>query len=168
MSNIMSKRILIVLDFDGVLAVPYSKPERPFPQIPKLIHHLSELPNVDLAVASFNPDAKKCIEKWQIAHCFKAFRHGANYVWSGTYTDDYRGGMSKHGQIKNMLIEECWPIYYERIIFFDDDLLNIANVERGDADIEAVFVYSEKGVTWELLMDATNIYPKKDKLLLKN
>ena len=70
---------LIVFDFDGVLAIPYTSPEKHYKHIPYLIKLLSK--KYILAIASFNPRAITVIKEWGIFDYFKIIRAGSNDHW---------------------------------------------------------------------------------------
>ncbi len=139
-----------VFDFDGVLSIPWSQPEKPFEQVPALIRLLHGQGHI-LTVASYNPRARVAVESWGLAECFHAFRSGANHDWEsdgGTYKEEFRVSMKKQGQIRSMHGHEP----RSPVFFFDDDPENIKEIT--DPNIVAVLVKTEVGLTSDLLFNA--------------
>lgn len=136
----------IVFDFDGVLAIPWSDPEKPFTQIPSLVR-LLHARGYKLSVASYNPRARTAVESWGLGEYFASIRSGADHDWEaegGEYMEEFRtrDRMSKHGQIKNMHGDS------KHVIFLDDSLENINEIKaKNDPHIHAVLINTEKGAT---------------------
>lgn len=136
---------VIVFDFDGVLAKPWTHPEKPYDCIPDIMRLMSETGYI-LCVASYNPRAKLAIESWKPninENTFKAIRCGANHIWSDLYLEEWRKEMSKSKMIASMLQElglaEDYPV-----IMFDDDQMNIDEVNKLQ-NCTAFLIDSEKG-----------------------
>lgn len=135
--------VLKVFDFDGVLAIPWTHPECDYPQIKK---DLLQLPsNTICCVASFNPRAEIAIKGWGIDSRFLAFRSGSNHVWYEQYEQVYRSDMSKSKQIQSMLNDELKHWNISRIEFYDDDALNIQQVNEAMPHVHTYLVDSEEG-----------------------
>jgi hypothetical protein len=131
---------MVVFDFDGVLAIPWTNPEKPFEIVPTVIKKLSDSGKYFLGVASFNPRAVIAIESWGLKHHFTSMRAGANHSWSFDpfdYREEYRVMMSKYQQIISMVqeIESTKKATIKTIVFFDDDPKNIESVEMDVAEV---------------------------------
>jgi hypothetical protein len=119
-----SRKTLIALDFDGVLAQPYTHPEKPYPQVPTLIEELAE--KHLLCVVSYNPRAALAIEAWGLSKHFVAVRAGSNSVWKDYCPEQRREGMTKSKQIMDIATREIrlyWDV--DEVHFFDDDPKNL-------------------------------------------
>lgn len=143
----------LVFDFDGVLAIPWSKPEKPYVQVTELIRRLHR-EGYRLSVASYNPRARVAVRSWGLEHCFESFRSGADHDWEtegGEYKEEFRTDrMSKHGQIKSMHGKR-------QVVFFDDSKENIDVINaKNDPRIHAVLVDTEKGVTESVVFEELN------------
>lgn len=136
---------LYIFDFDGVLAIPYTNPERYYNNIPFLISSLAM--NNYLAVVSFNPQAEKVIKRWGLSKHFMAYRSGYNEIWNGNYKSEYRMNMSKSGQIKSILNNELKDIEFEEILFYDDDIRNIRDVRSVFSNITSILINELYGLT---------------------
>lgn len=147
------QQFTIVFDFDGVLAIPWTNPEKPFAQVPGLIKSLFDKGH-RLSVASYNPRARLAIESWGIDGYFASIRSGADHDWEaegGEYKEEFRtrDRMSKHGQIKNMHGDS------KHVIFLDDSLENINEIKaKNDPHIHARLVDTDKGVTVDDVLEA--------------
>jgi len=135
--------ILLVFDFDGVLAIPYTNPEEYYPQIPDIIKSLHT--KYILCVSSFNPRAKLVLEKWNLLQYFSAIRCGSNNNWD-TYDESFRINMSKSLQIKNMILEV--GISFDEIYFYDDDIDNINEVSENfkEVKITSILIDNKEGL----------------------
>lgn len=143
-----------VFDFDGVLAIPYSVPEKHYDQVPSLIKQLYDQGNI-LCMASFNPDSIESIERWGLMKYFTAVRGGCNFKWSGIkseYKDEiHRNQLLKSTQIISMMNEELSSLVprVEHLRFFDDDKLNILQFEKAfssDKRFKSVLVDFKQGL----------------------
>lgn len=121
-------RKLLIFDFDGVLSIPWTRPEVCYSQIPDLIKKLSQ--THILAMASFNPRAQIALVEWDLDKYFFCTRYGSNHRWDGLYEQKFRSGMSKTNQIIDMLECELSTENYTHIEFFDDDLNNLIDVNN--------------------------------------
>lgn len=138
---------ILIFDFDGVLSIPYTHPEEYYPQIPDLIKELSK--NYVLCVASFNPRASLVIKKWGLHSYFSVTREGSNFKWSEEYNEEYRKGLSKSQQIKDImknLFHTEEKQYNHNIYFFDDDQDNINEVKEKLSHVKTVFVDNKHGL----------------------
>jgi hydroxymethylpyrimidine pyrophosphatase-like HAD family hydrolase len=115
----MSK--IIFLDFDGVLAVPWTDPVELYPQVPDILKRLKDKGHI-LCVTSFNPTAHAELTRHGQHHHFHAFRCGSNAPWVEHYTNDLGENLSKHHQIRSMLAHELVHLEPDESIchFFDD------------------------------------------------
>ena len=144
----MSK--LIVFDFDGVLAIPYTNPEKHYEHIPYLIKLLAS--KYILAVASFNPRAINVLKEWGISDYFVTVRAGCNDHWE-VYDDSLRKGLSKPQQIKNirdeLISRNMITDVNTEIYFYDDDQKNITETQQHHQlkGINAIFIDNEYGFT---------------------
>ena len=126
----MEKEVL-VFDFDGVLSIPWSMPEKYYPQIPELLQNLSK--KCILCVASYNPRAELAIrDYWKLDKYFTCMRSGANHTWNEFYNENYRKDLCKGNQIVHMLKNEIKELgcKINKITFFDDDPINIKIVNE--------------------------------------
>ena len=149
-------KTLLVFDFDGVLAIPWTDPERPYDGIPAAIEKIHASGDYVLAVASYNPRAHAAIARWGLHKYFACIRCGANHGWhtDGTpYREDYRVGMGKHLQITSMIETEIaeFGVGVDRTYFFDDDPDNIALVNEHLPAVTATLVSPDTGFTLDLL-----------------
>ena len=147
---------LLVFDFDGVLAIPWTNPERHYDQIPDAIKKIFESGDYVLAVASYNPLAHAAIVRWGLENYFSCIRCGANHSWhtDGThYSEDYRVGMSKHRQIGSMIENEIneLAVGLDGVFFFDDDPDNIRLVNEHLPVVKTTLVSPDSGFTLDLL-----------------
>jgi len=121
----MQNRPVLIFDFDGVLAQPWSHPEKPYAQVIDIIKALS--PTHHICLASFNPRAKLAVKQWGLQDHFSAMRYGAIHEWREFYHETYRSNLTKSNQIAHMLhqigLPKDHPVY-----FFDDDPINIEEV----------------------------------------
>jgi len=140
---LMERRRLFIFDFDGVLSVPWSKPEVPYEQVPDSIRKLSE--NHILGMASFNPRANKALGVWKLDQYFSCARSGANCHWNGFYRQKYRVGLTKSDQIINMIENEISKSDYIDIVFFDDDPENLKCVNKRLPHVKTVLVDNKIG-----------------------
>jgi HAD superfamily phosphatase (TIGR01681 family) len=138
-----------ICDFDGVLGIPYSIPEKHYEQIPGLIKELSK--DHILCVASYNPRAEVAIQDWGLDKYFACMRYGANHTWKEYYSESYRAEMSKSQQIINMLNQEIKELNcnIDDITFFDDDQNNINAVKDKLPHINTVLINNKYGLRME-------------------
>lgn len=146
----ISKKLLI-FDFDGVLAIKWTMPEEYFDQIPDLIRKLSK--DYILCVASFNPRAQVAIKNWGLEEYFICMRYGSNYTWVDIYKEEYRENMTKANQIIHMIENEIDQMNklnnkfeYGDVVFFEDNIKNILNVNEKLPWIKTVLINSDIGV----------------------
>lgn len=136
---------LLVFDFDGVLAIPYTMPEQCYSGIPNIIKALSE--QYILAVASYNPRAYMAIKSWNLEQYFISIRCGANHSWHKDnieYNENYRIDMEKSNQILDIK-NEIKHLNISGIIFFDDDQNNLNLVNIKLPSVITVFINYEHG-----------------------
>lgn len=146
---------LLILDFDGVVAIPWTNPEEHYPQIPEAVRMLHAAGYV-LCIASYNPRAFEAVKRWGLDKYFAAVRCGANHAWhtSGEkYKEDDRLDMRKHRQILNMLETDMTEknVNVGKIVFFDDDVDNISLVQRELPHVESIHVDEKEGFRLHLL-----------------
>ena len=153
----MTKTIkkLLIFDFDGVLAIKWTRPEEYFHQIPDLIKKLSH--NYILCVASFNPRAQLAITNWGLDDYFTCMRYGANHNWADIYKESYRENMTKADQIVHMIENEIDQLNnktdelgnkfeFGDVMFFDDDPENILQVNEKLPWIKTVLIDGNIGI----------------------
>ncbi len=114
----MSVRVL-VFDFDGVLSIPWTYPELPFPEVPLALKKLHEA-GFKLCVASYNSNAQIAINQWGLQHLFTAIRARSNKVWEQhdkkNYNNDIHGdgvgsqNLDRFEISKAMNLETHFPI----------------------------------------------------------
>lgn len=143
------ERTVLALDFDGVLAIPYSAPEVLFPGTVPLLRHLAGR-GCTIIVTSKNPRAypvlKDLVEEGTIA----AIRAGSRIKWwethpEGRYEDwlhhhdltadeapAYSPTLNKALHLRDMLADELAGLRPGRLLFVDDDQANIDDVEEGN------------------------------------
>ena len=136
---------IYIFDFDGVLAIPWTQPEIPFPNVIVFLRDLHST-GKKLCLASYNPAAVRALESWGVSNLFTAMRAGSNKPWSGNYTEEYRIGMSKSKQIKDMLVNELYPHKAEDCVFFDDTIENIALVNRELPQVHTILIDTIRGL----------------------
>jgi len=144
----MTKKLL-VFDFDGVLSIKWTMPEKHYPQIPNFLEQL-EKDNL-LCVASYNPRAELSIRNWDLDKHFICMRSGANHAWEHPYDENYRSILSKAEQIVNMIENEIKELDHQftDIVFFDDDPENIKLVNEKIPNVKTVLIDSDFGVRLE-------------------
>lgn len=144
----MAKKLL-VFDFDGVLSMMYTMPEKHYPQIPELLQYLEN--KYLLCVASYNPRAELSIKNWKLDKYFICMRVGANHIWDHPYDESYRSTLSKAEQITNMIEMEIKTLNcaFTEIVFFDDNLENIKHVNEKLPNIKTVLIDSKFGLRLE-------------------
>lgn len=139
------KNTLIVLDFDGVLCIPYT--EDHYPEIPEIIRKLEKAGN-RLFLASFNPSARNVVTKWGLDEYFEDMRYGSNIDWEDgenpVYKEDLRERMSKSQQIKAMIWDS--ELKNSSVYFFDDDDKNIEEVRRNLPRVATIKIDETKGL----------------------
>ena len=141
---------VLVFDFDGVLAIPYTHPEECYSDVVELMTMLKE--EYILCVASYNPRAEVAIESWGIRDLFSVVLCGANYVWKGKeYDDKDRVEMRKDRQIVSIIKKELdeLQIRYDQVAFFDDDQENIDLVTKELPSVTCTFIDNKKGIQLE-------------------
>lgn len=143
--SMFKNKTVLVLDFDGVLAVPYTNPEEPYKGVPQLIERLDQKGYI-LCMASYNPRAIEAVRNWGLSHCFFGMRAGFNDVWEGDYKEEYRTDMSKSRQIQSMTS----ILQNKKILFFDDDPVNVELVKK-EIGCECILVDNKTGLTKEVL-----------------
>ena len=146
---------LLVLDFDGVVAIPWTNPEQHYPQIPDILERLVAAGYV-LAIASYNPRAFEAVKRWGLGQYFTAVRCGANHAWhmtGETYKEDDGLEMRKHRQILSMIETDMahLNVSVEQTAFFDDDINNISLVQRELPLVESILVDEKEGFRLHLL-----------------
>ncbi len=148
-----SSKSLLAFDFDGVLAKPYTHPEKHYEQVPELIKSLSE--KYHLCVVSFNPRAKLAIEAWGLSKYFAGIRAGSNEEWTGYCPEFYRNNMTKATQICNITKYNVSG-GVGKIVLFDDDPANIADFRKFFPVLgaQAVLIDSLYGLQAEDIMKA--------------
>ena len=147
---------IVVFDFDGVLAVPYTDPEQLFPGVAELLVDLKQRGDIVL-VSSFNPRAYHVLRTFLEQGIIAGLRAGSRQKWweqgDGTYSDAlHRYDMDKGLHIADMLAELATPVdaTKETILFFDDDEQNIMEVKlhagvAGWCEPHCCLVESDKG-----------------------
>lgn len=143
----------VYLDFDGVLAIPWSCPEIPFSKVPYLLKQLHKS-KVVIHLTSFNPKAYLAIKRWGCDKYFTGIRAGSNESWNHNsllyYTDDLRENLLKSTQISSIRnSHKCSEI---QEFFFDDDEKNIKDVCYVHPEIVSSHIKSYCGLTEELLI----------------
>ncbi len=142
---------LLILDFDGVLAIPYTNPEEPYPQVINQLQTLHARGNI-LAVASFNPMCLIALERWQVKHLFTGIRAGCNNKLNDQeiYTDQvHRIDLQKSKQIINLLDNELKYHQHLPVLFLDDDPKNIENVNDKLHHVETILIDNSIGLFLE-------------------
>jgi len=157
-STIQNKRI-IILDFDGVLCIPYTHPEEPYPHMDALLAQLLAH-EFTLCVASFNPLSRPALRRWGWFERFKAIRCGSNYHWDDEteiYSDiTHRDDLCKSKQIADILESELNEFGFtpEHCAFFDDTPFNLDAVRERLPQVACVHVPSDKGLQWDHIVEA--------------
>lgn len=148
MSSAKKKKTLHVFDFDGVLAESWTHPELHFGEARLALSELKKNSSAIMCVASFNPRAELAIrDYWKLDDHFEAFRYGSNKKWDRTYGNHLRIGMSKSNQILDMISDELADHKFDEIFFYDDDLLNIKEVNKALPYVKTVLIDSRVGLT---------------------
>lgn len=151
---------LIILDFDGVLGIPYTHPPKIYDGLHDLLTELSK--TYLLALASFNPEAYPTLIANKLDHLFCAFRAGHNHNHPAPVAPEYKGptlGLCKAMQIESILDNELKDTQVSSITFFDDDDYNIELVSTKLSHIKSVKVKTETGFTKKYLsfLDEDNL-----------
>jgi len=142
---------VLVLDFDGVLAIPWTDPVKIFPQIPALLERLSK--KHTLALASFNPTAIAELRKNELLQYFTVTRAGTHENREITEFITDLGPLCKAAQIHSIGTEHLPTVDWSDFYFFDDDAHNLANVFRRLPQVHLTLVESNHGLTQEMLAD---------------
>ena len=135
----------IAFDFDGVIAVPWTNPETPFPQVRALLNYLVKN-NIKLAVTSFNPNAHTALAANDLLKYFDAVRAGCNHWWdysakSTVYQNNlHRKQLCKSRQIADIVLNEWKSANFEpkQVLLIDDDKNNIMRAQI--AGFQTLFV----------------------------
>ena len=153
--------MIYILDYDGVLAIPFAK-SQPFPHTVQCLHEMYADGKNILLLASFNPKACEALISWGVDHLFSCMRYGSNDGWNPPFDENFTNNMKKSIQITNMLHEMVIaniPIEKYSIAFFDDTKENIddvANLRFSPLNITPVLVASMQGITSEQVCDPYN------------
>lgn len=135
---------VIVLDFDGVLAVPWSNPEALFPQIPTLLGKLRQQHH--LALASFNPRAIRVLrENQQLPH-FHACRAGAHHEGEIVEFSVHLGPLCKAEQIRSLQRTHFPDVPMEHFYFFDDTPEHLVNVGQQLPSVNCRLIDPDRGL----------------------
>jgi hypothetical protein len=138
----------LVLDFDGVLAIPWTNPVELYAQIPELLKALSSA--YTLALASFNPTAISELRRHGVLDYFKATRAGTHEDMEIKEFVADLGTLCKAQQIQSIGKQlQC-----EDFHFFDDDFDNIEAVNKLLPKVHTSFVDSKTGLTLKTVEQA--------------
>jgi phosphoglycolate phosphatase-like HAD superfamily hydrolase len=137
---------VLIFDFDGVLAQPWTHPELPYKDVKDVLDRVSE--KHFICVASFNPRAALAVADWNLFQPFDAVRCGANHIWDTRYREEWRKEMSKEGQIKEIL-KELGLKEAHTVQFFDDDQKNVDAVNAFNCTWTAFLVNNKKGLGFD-------------------
>ena len=137
---------VLVLDFDGVLAIPWTHPVQLYPQIPASLKQLSETHT--LVLASFNPTAIKELRRFDLLQYFSATRAGVHDNVEITNFMSNLGELCKAKQISSMqkqhqLTDKKDQEYH----FFDDDPFNLEQVTKLLPQVRCHYVDDDVGLT---------------------
>jgi hypothetical protein len=143
---------ILYLDFDGVIAVPYTKPEKLFPGVKEILKYLFEKRKFKICVVSFNPIAHIVCEREGLTPYLCHVRAGAHSIWEDQHLDidkyvkeNRKQLLSKSEQIRN--IENHLDISeLDTRIFLDDSPDNIFNVRHNLPSIKAIHVNCDEGL----------------------
>jgi predicted HAD superfamily phosphohydrolase YqeG len=72
---------VIFFDFDGVIGVPWTHPESPFPNLSQNLQRLYDA-GLKLCAVSYNPSVQVAINRWGMGHLFTAVRARSNQLWA--------------------------------------------------------------------------------------
>ena len=144
--RLVRRPLLWVFDFDGVLAIPFTHPEKLFEGVPDAMLEIKRnSPNHRCVVASFNPRAELSVSCSLVGPCFAAFRSRTHDQIS--MSDDER--LCKSKQISSMIKTELAHHKFQDqdIVFFDDDMENLQEVQRMFPSARCKFICSATGLT---------------------
>jgi hypothetical protein len=148
---------ILFLDFDGVLAIPWTVPPRLYPHTKELLESYHAQGYV-LALASFNGGADEALKNHGVDHLFTAMRYGHTERPRNKHGWVYYGWTSetatKMGQITNMLENELATLNVEAWYFFDDSPHNLEPLQKRGH--RAFYVEEETGLTRALLEKVLN------------
>lgn len=139
------KNRVLVFDFDGVLAKPWTHPETHYEQVPAILKILSQ--KYYVCVASFNPRAALAIASWESQKTIDAVRCGANHEWAHKYDEVWREGMSKLEMITSILKQLNLRADHP-VEFYDDDSKNVDSVNL-DVNRTAFIINTQNGLTFQ-------------------
>ncbi len=150
---------VMFLDFDGVLAIPYTSPAQHYVGLSVMLYYLKHHLGWTLCLVSFNPTAESCLKQWQIEHYFTAIRAGSNQQWVGQYVDD-RKHLCKSQQIQDILDNELKGHSYERLVFFDDSTEHVYKIKTSGHlfTCQAYHVDSDVGLIYGLSKCLSSIH----------
>jgi hypothetical protein len=160
---------ILVFDFDGVLAIPFTTPPIPFPGVIDLLKYLYKNNDTLLFLASFNAGACQALHAWGVAHFFSSMRYGSNDTWDPPYLPEYGIGTTKSGQISSMLLDLNRKVPINRSLFFFDDMEeNIINVALSGIGVP-VLVSSLRGISSDDILNprsiALNVHHSSENML---
>ena len=136
---------ILVLDFDGVLAIPYTHPVQLYPQMPTLLEELSQTHT--LVLASFNPTAIAELRRFDLLQYFSATRAGVhdNIEITNFITD--LGELCKAKQIASMQEHQLADKKDEEYHFFDDCVYNLQQVTELLPNVKCHHIDEDAGLT---------------------
>jgi hypothetical protein len=152
------KQMGLILDFDGVLAIPHTNPVELYPQVPTLLEQLAA--KYTLALASFNPTAIAELRRFQLLHHFQGMRAGSHHNIEFIEYVRNLGPLCKAEQIQSLhndQIDHC-----NFLFFFDDDQGNIARVQSKLPHVQCIYIEEKSGLTESVVNEALTAYLSKE------
>jgi hypothetical protein len=155
-----ANKMVLFIDFDGVLAIPYSNPEMPVPDLLNTLQTLQKDGRFLLCCASFNPRAFIALKRWKVHNMFHAIRVGCNDVWHHFDLSCYdntlhRVDLCKARQMQSMLQNELKAHKIGATMLIDDRLENIQVAKQKGYDtlfIENSQIGLTPGIATQLLL----------------
>lgn len=143
---------VLILDFDGVLAIPYTNPTQLYPQVPALLKELSQTHT--LVLASFNPTAIAELRRFDVLQYFSATRAGVHdNVEISEFISDL-GELCKAKQIASMQEQQLADKKDEDYHFFDDCVYNLQQVTELLPQVKCHYIDEDAGLTADRILEA--------------
>jgi predicted phosphatase len=146
---------ILVLDFDGVLAIPWTNPVQLYPQIPVLLKQLQETHT--LVLASFNPTAIRELRRFDVLQYFSATRAGVHDNVEITEFLTNLGELCKAKQIASMQEQHLADKKDEDYHFFDDDPYNLEQVTKLLPHVKCHYIDEDVGLTADRVLEALTL-----------
>lgn len=141
---------VLFLDFDGVIAIPWTNPVQLYGHTAEMIKTLAA--EYTLCLVSFNPTAPAELDRFGLTKYFKAIRAGLPVVKTEKGAQER---IHKQIQIRDILDHELSDMKIQEMSFYDDFDHNIKWVSKSIPEVKCVFVDNARGLTWVTVRENT-------------